>query len=130
MTRRLFKIIIALPIILLATGCETQRDKDLAAIERAVASMKRLPVPRTPGQGAVIDISTPKGRLLIATWGATKNAKGEWVCQGPSRTEGFFILPRAIWVADIAEAERLLLEDYAKGNLLTETQAVTTRPAS
>jgi hypothetical protein len=126
--RRIPGIIVALSGILLISSCESQRDKDVAAIGRAVETMKKLPVPRPANQGTVNSIGTAKGRLQISTCGAIKNGKGEWMAMGPSRSTGFFLLPRAVWVNDIEEARRLLLEDYEKGNLMPAPKLVLTNP--
>lgn len=130
MIHHISRIVLAFSFILLASGCESQRNKDLAAIDRAVETMRRLPVPRKPDQGVVNAIDTAKGRLLIATCGATKTPKGEWVAMGPSRDTGFFILPRAIWVDDIEEARKLLLEDYETGKLLPLPEMSPAKPTS
>ena len=110
-------------------GCNSQERKDRVAIREAVAEISKTPLPRKPEESKTHTIHTSKGALTISTCGGKRGLNGEIYTEGPARANGFFLIPRMEWVNDAKEAERLLIEDYEKGNC-QQFKEIEIRPAT
>jgi beta-lactamase regulating signal transducer with metallopeptidase domain len=110
-------IITVIGILGLAKAAEPQSE-DRKLIHEAVEKFARESKPRTPDHIFSHNIFTSKGRLGIATAEAKMNRDGHFYTEGKSRPTGYFLVPRAAWAKDAEEAERMLLEDYEKGNVM------------
>ena len=117
-------------LTLVASGCDSQKSKDVAAIRKAVAEFSEMAGPREPGETFSNTIHTSKGVLAIATCEGTKDEEGRVTFEGPPRPSGIFLTPRMEWAKDAEEAERLLLEDYNSGNLSPKFPVEKTLPSS
>lgn len=101
---------------------------DRALIREAVETFTRKSLPRKPDHVVTHGINTSKGRLEISSVEAKKDKNGRFYTEGKARPTGYFLLPRAEWAEDADEAERMLLEDYEKGNFMPENPAVPSMP--
>lgn len=119
-------------LALTVNGCNSQERKDRVAIREAVAEISKTPLPRKTDEAKSHTIHTSKGALTISTCGGKRRANGEIYTVGPARANGFFLIPRMEWANDAEEAERLLIEDYEKGNCeqfkVIESRPATTKP--
>ena len=100
-------------------GCKSSSGKEKELIRNGVAEFcDKYPSGRSSSAIASHVFQTSKGNLEISTCGAKKRSEGDWYSEGPARSDGYFIIPRGVWVSDADEAVRMLLDDFAKGNCI------------
>ncbi len=108
------KLLLLFPIILLFFSCNEndQSSKSAAALVAMVDTFEEKLGERTTKLRAGKKLTTEVGVFSISNEEATISEQGKLMMEGETRTEGYFITPRKVWVKDAAEAKKLLLEDY------------------
>ena len=101
-------------VFLMICGCKESREPNstsAAEVENWLkAFQSRIHVRKTTEHYSDA-LFTADGVFIVSTQPGTVNKEGRVTLAGESRTQGYFIAPRMMWVDSILEAKRLIVED-------------------
>lgn len=95
------------------SGCKESGVSYLSAeeVEDWLTAFEASIPERTSNEHYSDTLFTKHGVFIVSTQPGTVDDKGLVSLAGKSRTTGYFIAPRMIWVDTIQEAKRLMIED-------------------
>lgn len=97
----------------LFSGCQESgvSSTSVAELENWLTDFETSISTRTHTEHHSDTLLTEHGVFIVSTQPGTVDDKGLVSLAGESRTHGYFIAPRMVWVDSIQEAKRVMIED-------------------